>query len=125
MEKERDDIDLYEKSITTDFRRYLWSRFLKAIYEYKLINEGDVICVCISGGKDSMLLAKLFMCLKKFMDYKFEVKYLVMNPGYNKENLDMVMENIKKLRQNAKKSTTFFGTTAEPVTDDDVYEWEY
>ena len=109
MESEFKEIDIYEKSITTDFRRFLWSKFLKAIHEYQLINEGDVICVCISGGKDSMILAKLFMCLKKFMTYKFEVKFLVMNPGYNKENLDMVMENIKKLNIPAEiKETNIF-----------------
>lgn len=109
MANEFEEIDIYEKSITTDFRRHLWSKFLKAIYEYKLISDGDVICVCISGGKDSMILAKLFMCLKKFMNYKFDVKFLVMNPGYNKENLDMVLENIKKLNIPAEiKETNIF-----------------
>lgn len=92
------EVDIYEQSITTKFRRILWSRFLKAIYEYKLINDGDVICVCISGGKDSMILAKLFMCLKKFMtDMNFEVKYLVMNPGYNQKNLEKIKSNLKLL----------------------------
>ena len=109
MANEFEEIDIYEKSITTDFRRHLWSKFLKAIYEYKLINDGDVICVCISGGKDSMILAKLFMCLKKFMNYKFDVKFLVMNPGYDKENLDMVLENLKKLNIPAEiKETNIF-----------------
>ena len=93
-----EEIDIYEKSITTTFRRFLWSKFLKAVKEYELIKDGDVICVCISGGKDSMVLAKLFMCLKKFMgDMHFEVKYLLMNPGYNKENLDLNIQNLKTL----------------------------
>lgn len=91
-------VDIYEQSITTTFRRLLWSRFLKAIYEYKLINDGDVICVCISGGKDSMVLAKLFSSLKKFMNYNFEVKYLVMNPGYNQKNLEMIKKNLETLQ---------------------------
>ena len=96
MEKE---VDIYEQSITTKFRRILWSRFLKAVFDYKLINDGDVICVCISGGKDSMILAKLFMCLKKFVkEFNFEVKYLVMNPGYNKKNLDLIKKNLKTLQ---------------------------
>ena len=93
-----EEIDIYEKSITTTFRRFLWSRFLKAVKEYELIKDGDVICVCISGGKDSMVLAKLFMSLKKFMnDMNFEVKYLLMNPGYDKENLDLNIKNLKTL----------------------------
>lgn len=98
MAKVDAEIDIYEESITTKFRRLLWSRFLKAIYEYKLISDGDIICVCISGGKDSMVLAKLFMCLKKFMHYNFEVKYLVMDPGYNKKNLNLIKKNLKILK---------------------------
>ena len=105
-----DVVDIYEQSITTKFRRILWSRFLKAIYEYKLIKDGDVICVCISGGKDSMVLAKLFMCLKKFMtDMHFEVKYLVMNPGYNPKNLELIKNNLKLLQIPAEiKETNIF-----------------
>lgn len=98
MNKNNEQVDIYEKAITTTFRRFLWSKFLKAVIEYKMIKDGDKICVCISGGKDSMILAKLFMCLKKFMtDMNFEVKYLVMNPGYNKENLDLIKKNLKTL----------------------------
>ena len=94
---ENNNVDIYEKSITTKFRAVLWSRFLKAIYDYKLINKGDKICVCISGGKDSMLMAKLFMCLQKFMDFEIEVKYLVMDPGYNDINLQTIKNNLKLL----------------------------
>ena len=92
------DADKYEKSITTTYRRVIWSRFLKGIHEYQLIKEGDVIAVCISGGKDSMMLAKLFMAYKKFMKINFEVKYLVMDPGYNKENLKLIKKNLKTLQ---------------------------
>ncbi|MBO6280524.1 MAG: tRNA 2-thiocytidine biosynthesis protein TtcA [Bacilli bacterium] len=91
------EVDIYEQAITTKFRQLLWSRFLKAIHEFKLISEGDKICVCISGGKDSMIMAKMFMCLQKFMNFKFEVKYLVMNPGYNSLNLEMIKKNLKTL----------------------------
>ena len=91
------EIDIYEKSLTTDFRRLLFSPFLKAINEYKLINKGDKICVCISGGKDSMIMAKLFMIYNKFMNPNFEVKYLVMNPGYNEINLQIIKNNLKLL----------------------------
>ena len=92
------DADKYEKSITTTYRRVIWSRFLKGIHEYQLIKEGDIIAVCISGGKDSMMLAKLFMAYKKFMKINFEVKYLVMDPGYNKENLKLIKKNLKTLQ---------------------------
>ena len=103
------NIDIYEKSITTTFRRDIWSRFLKGIHEYDLIKENDKICVCISGGKDSILLAKLFICLKKFMSYKFDVKFLVMNPGYSKENLELIKKNLKTLNIDAEiKETNIF-----------------
>lgn len=92
-----EQVDIYETAITTTYRRHLWSRFLKAVLEYKLIRDGDVICVCISGGKDSMVMAKLFMALKKFMNMNFEVKYLVMNPGYNENTMALIKENLAKL----------------------------
>ena len=97
MEKNRSFTDDIEKALSTKYRLGLWSRFVKGIKEYQLLSPGDKVCVCISGGKDSMILAKLFMCLKKFMNYKFEVKFLVMNPGYNKENLDLIKKNLKTL----------------------------
>ena len=96
-----ENIDIFESQITTTYRLHLWSRFLKAIYEYKMITDGDVIGVCISGGKDSMVMAKLFSCLKKFMNYRFEVKYIVMDPGYNKENLQKIKDNLKILNIDA------------------------
>lgn len=91
------EIDIYERMLTTKYRQCLWSKFLKAIYDYKLLTPGDKVCVCISGGKDSMLLAKLFTALTKFMDFKIEVKYLVMNPGYKEEVLNQIKQNIEKL----------------------------
>lgn len=90
-------IDIYEASITKKYRARLWSRFIKAIKEYELIQPGDKICVCISGGKDSMILAKLFQVLHRHSDFPFEVEYLVMNPGYNQKNFDMIKTNLNKL----------------------------
>ena len=84
-------------SITKKYRRELWSKFTKAISQYKLINENDVIAVCISGGKDSMLMAKLFSELHKHTNIPFELKYVVMDPGYRKENRDLIIENASKL----------------------------
>ncbi len=90
-----------ERSIITTYRSRLWSKFTKAIRDYKLINEGDKVCVCISGGKDSMLMAKLFQQLHRYPIVNFEVKYLVMNPGYNQKNLDMIKSNLQKLNIDA------------------------
>lgn len=95
---EENKIDEFEKSITTTYRRVIWSRFLKGIHEYQLIKDNDKIAICISGGKDSMILAKLFMAYKKFMNPTIEIKYLVMNPGYNDKNLNLIKKNLKTLQ---------------------------
>ena len=73
------------------------SKFIKALKTYKLVNEGDKVAVCISGGKDSMLMAKLFGELKLHSDVNFDVEYIVMDPGYNKENRRIIEENAKNL----------------------------
>ncbi|HKL74155.1 MAG TPA: ATP-binding protein [Clostridia bacterium] len=86
-----------EKSIITTYRKTIWAPFIKAIKEYQLINEGDKIAVCISGGKDSMLLAKCMEELQKHGNRKFELEYICMNPGYNKENYELIVENAAKL----------------------------
>ncbi|MBP5551272.1 MAG: ATPase [Bacilli bacterium] len=86
-----------ERSIITTYRSKLWTPFIDAIKEYELLKPGDVVCVCISGGKDSMLMAKLFQELKRHSDFNFEVKYLVMNPGYNEANLKHVKNNLEIL----------------------------
>ena len=86
-----------ERSIIKTYRGRLWTPFIKAVKEYELIKPNDRICVCISGGKDSMLMAKLFQELKRHSDFEFEVKYLVMNPGYNEMNLNQIKKNIEIL----------------------------
>ena len=86
-----------EHSIQTTFRKDIWSKFMKAVRDYKLVNEGDKIAVCISGGKDSMLMAKLFQQLKKYSPVNFDVQYLVMDPGYNSENRKIIENNAKNL----------------------------
>lgn len=90
-----------ERSIITTYRSKIWSKFIKAIKEFELIKPNDSICVCISGGKDSMILAKCFQELKRHSDFHFDVKYLVMNPGYNQKNLDKIKENLEILNINA------------------------
>ena len=86
-----------ERTIIKTYRAGLWSRFVKAIKEYELIKENDHICVSISGGKDSMLMAKLFQELLRHSDFHFEATYLVMNPGYNQENLELIKSNLELL----------------------------
>ena len=95
-------IDEYEASITKKFRMKIRSRFVKALKEYQLLKPRDHVCVCISGGKDSMLMARLFMQLKKHSDFDFDVTYLVMNPGYNQKNLDLIKHNLELLSIPAK-----------------------
>ena len=83
-----------ERSIITTYRSKIWSKFIKAIKEFELLKPNDCVCVCISGGKDSMILAKCFQELKRHSDFEFDVKYLVMNPGYNERNLEKIKENL-------------------------------
>ena len=86
-----------ERSIITTYRKSIYSKFTKAVKDYKLINENDKIMVCISGGKDSFLLAKCIQELQCHGNVKFEAKYVSMDPGYNKENLDLILSNAKEL----------------------------
>ena len=72
-----------EKSIVTTYRKRIWSKFIKGIKEFEMIKEGDKIAVCISGGKDSMLLAKCMQELKRHRQMNFELVFLVMDPGYS------------------------------------------
>ena len=86
-----------ERSIITRYRKSLWRKFTRAINEYDLIKEGDRIAVCISGGKDSMLLAKLMQEIHRHGQIKFDLEFLVMDPGYNEKNLEKIIENSKIL----------------------------
>lgn len=86
-----------EQCLTKKYRKKIWAPFIRAIKQYELIQEGDRIAVCISGGKDSMLMAVLFGLLKKYTEVPFEVKYLVMDPGYNEVNRRKIESNAKAL----------------------------
>jgi len=86
-----------EESIRTRFKRTIFSPFTKGITTYKLVSEGDKIAVCISGGKDSMLMAKLFAELKRHDKFPFEIEYLVMDPGYAPENRQLILHNARKM----------------------------
>lgn len=84
-----------ERSIIVRFRKEIWRPFTRAIRDYELINEGDKVAVCISGGKDSFLLAKCIEELKKHGKVNFDAKYIVMDPGYNKENRKLIIDNAR------------------------------
>lgn len=95
--KRKPDYKDIERSIQKKFHRTIWSKFVTAIQRYDLVQENDKIAVCISGGKDSMLMAKLFQELKRHNKFPFEVVYIVMDPGYNEINRKKIEENAKRL----------------------------
>ncbi len=86
-----------EKSIIKKYRKEIWSKFITGVNEYQLIKEGDKIAVCISGGKDSMLLAKCMQELQKYGKVKFDLEFIVMDPGYNPHNREVIVSNAKYL----------------------------
>lgn len=97
MAKDFDKAKEVERSINKKFHKGIWSRFTAAINDYDLIQEGDKIAVCISGGKDSMLMAKLFQELKRHNKFPFEVEYIVMDPGYSTPNRKQIENNAAML----------------------------
>lgn len=97
MKRELNDYQKIEQSITKKYRKTIWNKFVRAIKDYELIQENDKIAVCISGGKDSMLMAKLMQMLQRYSDVPFEIVYLVMDPGYNKENRNKIEKNAEIL----------------------------
>lgn len=86
-----------ERSIIKKYRKTIWNGFIGSVQEYELIKENDKIAVCISGGKDSMLLAKCMELLRRHSEVPFELKYIVMDPGYAPKNRELIEENIKTL----------------------------
>ena len=97
MAREMEPWQKVEQSISKKYRRSIWGPFITAIKRYEMIEEGDRIAVCISGGKDSMLLAKLLQMLQRHSDVPFELVYLVMDPGYNPRNREKIEANAKLL----------------------------
>jgi tRNA 2-thiocytidine biosynthesis protein TtcA len=86
-----------EKSIIKKYRKQLWSRVTKAVRDYELIREGDKVCVCVSGGKDSFLTAKVIQELQKYGPVKFEAIYLCMDPGYCEADRQLIIDNARKM----------------------------
>lgn len=97
-EVELQDCQTIERSIHKTYRRHLWAPFIRAIKEFNLIENGDRIAVAISGGKDSLLLAKLFQALQRTRLYDFELVFIAMNPGFHQENLTALEANLKHLQ---------------------------
>ena len=98
MPRELEEYQLIERSIIKKFRKEIWNPFIEGVKNYELVNEGDKIAVCISGGKDSMLMAKLMQQLQRVSETNFELVFLVMDPGYNEANRKKIEDNAKKLR---------------------------
>ena len=92
-----DDYLEIERSIIKKYRKDIWSKFVRAVIDYELIKENDKVMVCISGGKDSFLLAKCMQELVRHGKVKFEAYYVCMNPGYNDKNKELIISNAKKL----------------------------
>ena len=94
---ERKPLKEIEKSILKKYRKYTWSKFIKAIKDYKLVEEGDKIAVAISGGKDSLLMAKMFQELKRHGQVNFELEFIAMDPGYHKDIRQLLIDNCEYL----------------------------
>ena len=97
MSRELEEYERVERSIVKKYRKGIWNPFILAVKKYELIKPGDKIAVCISGGKDSMLLAKLMQQLHSYSDFPFDVEYIVMDPGYNKINRAKIESNAELL----------------------------
>ena len=97
MSRELSKLKEIERSIIKKFRKEIWTKFTSAVNEFELIEKDDKIAVCISGGKDSMLMAKCMQELMRHGHTPFSLEFIVMNPGYNKENYDKICENAKIL----------------------------
>ena len=96
-QEDKEYLEKVEISIRKKYHKQLFSQFAKACKTYELIQDGDHIAVCISGGKDSMLMAKLFQEIQRHRKVNFELTFLVMDPGYNKENRELIESNARKL----------------------------
>lgn len=97
MSRELTPCQIIERSIIKKYRKTIWNPFIAAVKRYELVLEGDKIAVCISGGKDSMLMAKLMQQLQRVSEVKFDLVFLVMDPGYNKQNREKIESNARLL----------------------------
>lgn len=110
-----------ERSIIKTYRKTIWKRFISAVSEFEMINEGDKIAVCISGGKDSMLMAKCVQEIRRHGIVSFEAEYIVMNPGYSPKNLSLIKENAETLNIPVKIFESPIFDSVANVTDHPCY----
>ena len=121
MKRELTRCQLIERSINKKYRKDIWNPFIEAVKKYELISPSDRIAVCISGGKDSMLLAKLMQQLQKHSEFPFELKFLVMDPGYNPENRKKIEDNARLLEIPITVFETDIFTVADKTKDNPYY----
>ncbi len=121
MSRNLEPYKLIERSIIKKFRKSIWNPFILAVKRYELVKEGDRIAVCISGGKDSMLLAKLMQELHRHSDVLFELKFLVMDPGYNAANREKIESNARLLHIPITVFETNIFEIADSVTQSPCY----
>lgn len=107
-----------ERSIIKTYRKEIWANFVKAVKDYKMIDEGDHIMVCISGGKDSFLLAKLLEELQRHGDVKFDLEYAVMDPGYKEYSIDRIKKNAEILNIHIQIFTTDIFSVVDKIAHD-------
>lgn len=110
-----------ERSIIKKYRNNIWKKFIRVVVDYKLIEPNDNIAVCISGGKDSMLLAKCMQELKKHGKFDFGLKFIVMDPGYAKPNRELIESNLKLLNIDAEIFETNIFNAVTEITDSPCY----
>ena len=110
-----------ERSINKKFRKEIWNKFIEGVKNYRLIKEGDSIAVCISGGKDSMMMAVLMKMLQRYSEVKFDLKFIVMDPGYNPENRHKIEKNAEILEIPIHIFETDIFDIADSVTESPCY----
>ena len=121
MSKELTRAQQAERSINKKFRKEIWNKFIEGVKNYRLISEGDRIAVCISGGKDSMMLAVLMKMLQRYSEVKFDLKFIVMDPGYNPENRQKIEKNAEILDIPIHIFETDIFEVADSVTESPCY----
>lgn len=110
-----------ERSIITNYRKKIWNKFVKGVKEYEMIKEGDKIAVCMSGGKDSMLLAKCMQELKRHGEMNFDLEFICMDPGYSEENREKIIKNAETLNIPITMFNTDIFEVAERIEDHPCY----
>ena len=112
---------IIENSLITKYRKDIWAKFVKGVQEFKMINENDKIAVCISGGKDSFILAKCMQEIQKHGKVKFDLEFIVMNPGYNEKNKERIIENAKLMNIPITMFDSDIFSIVDNVTDSPCY----